>query len=102
VIPAESQPKELNFHLDISDHDYGVKMRHAEEALWKGVNVRLQLKFRGREMPHQAIGMNLIHRMNADLSGVGVAETEPKLLGKSIISILTPLPPTQRARKFSL
>jgi translation initiation factor IF-3 len=102
VIPAESEPRELNFHLDISDHDYGVKMRHAEESLWKGIKVRLQLKFRGREMPRQEIGMNLIYRMNADLSGVGLAETEPKLLGKSIISMLTPLPPTQRVRKFSL
>ena len=102
MIPAESKPTELNFHLNISDHDYGVKMRHAEESMWKGVKVRLQLKFRGSEMPHHEIGMNLIHRMNADLSGVGAAETEPKLLGKSIILMLTPLPPTQRVRKFSL
>jgi translation initiation factor IF-3 len=102
VIPGEPKPKELNFHLAISDHDYGVKMRHAEEALLQGLNVRLQLKFRGREMPYQERGMILIHRMNTDVSGVGVADTEPKLLGKSIISALTPLPPTQRTRKFSL
>ena len=52
--------KELNFHMNIDEHDYGVKMRHAEEFMWKGMKVKLQLKFRGREMMHQDIGMNLI------------------------------------------
>ena len=60
--------KELNFHMNIDEHDYGVKMRHAEEFMWKGMKVKLQLKFRGREMMHQDIGMNLIRRMRTDLS----------------------------------
>ena len=51
--------KELNFHMNIDEHDYGVKMRHAEEFMWKGMKVKLQVKFRGREMMHQDIGMNL-------------------------------------------
>jgi translation initiation factor IF-3 len=86
--------KELNFHMNIDEHDYGVKMRHAEEFMWKGMKVKLGLKFRGREMMHQDIGMNLI-------SEIGVADTEPKLVGKSINLMLSPLPVRKRVRKFS-
>ncbi len=93
--------KELNFHMNIDEHDYGVKMRHAEEFMWKGMKVKLQLKFRGREMMHQDIGMNLIRRMRADLSQIGVADAEPKLIGKSINLMLSPLPARKRVRKFS-
>jgi translation initiation factor IF-3 len=93
--------KELNFHMNIDEHDYGVKMRHAEEFMWKGMKVKLQLKFRGREMMHQDIGMNLIRRMRSDLSQIGIADTEPKLIGKSINLMLSPLPARKRVRKFS-
>jgi len=93
--------KELNFHMNIDEHDYGVKMRHAEEFMWKGMKVKLQLKFRGREMMHQDIGMNLIRRMRSDLAQIGIADTEPKLIGKSINLMLSPLPARKRVRKFS-
>jgi translation initiation factor IF-3 len=93
--------KELNFHMNIDEHDYGVKMRHAEEFMWKGMKVKLQLKFRGREMMHQDIGMNLIRRMRSDLAQIGIADTEPKLVGKSINLMLSPLPARKRVRKFS-
>jgi translation initiation factor IF-3 len=69
--------------------------------MWKGMKVKLQLKFRGREMMHQDIGMNLIRRMRADLNQIGVADTEPKLIGKSINLMLSPLPVRKRVRKFS-
>jgi translation initiation factor IF-3 len=98
---SASKLKELNFHMNIDEHDYSVKMRHAEEFMWKGMKVKLQLKFRGREMMHQDIGMNLIRRMRADLSQIGVADTEPKLIGKSINLMLSPLPVRKRVRKFS-
>jgi translation initiation factor IF-3 len=93
--------KELNFHMNIDEHDYGVKMRHAEEFMWKGMKVKMTLKFRGRENMHHEIGMNLIRRMRADLSHIGVADTEPKLIGKSINLMLSPLPARKRVRKFS-
>lgn len=96
----ESNLKEINFHLSISEHDYEVKMRHAEESLWEGIKVRLQLKFRGIEMPRQEEGIALIDRMNSDLSGMGIAETEPRLIGKSIYLFLIPLSPDKRVRKF--
>jgi translation initiation factor IF-3 len=53
-------------------------------------------------MMHQDIGMNLIRRMRADLSQIGIADTEPKLIGKSINLMLSPLPARKRVRKFSV
>jgi translation initiation factor IF-3 len=93
--------KELTFHMNIAQHDYEMKMRHAEEFMWKGMKVKMQLKFRGREMMHQEIGMNLVRRMRADLAHIGVADTEPKLIGKSINLMLSPLPVRKRTRRFS-
>ena len=88
--------------MNIDEHDYGVKMRHAEEFMWKGMKVKLQLKFRGREMMHQDIGMNLVRRMKADLAHIGVADTEPKLIGRNVNLMLSPLPARKRVRKFSV
>jgi translation initiation factor IF-3 len=93
--------KDINFHLDLSDHDYEVKMRHAEEWMWKDVDVNLQLKFRGREMYYQEAGISLIRRMREDLSQVGEPKAEPRLVGKSINLTLSPLPLGKRMRKFS-
>jgi len=98
---STSKLKELTFHMNIAEHDYEMKMRHAEEFMWKGMKVKLQVKFRGREMMHQDIGMNLVRRMRADLAGIGLADNEPKLIGKSINLMLSPLPARKRVRKFT-
>jgi translation initiation factor IF-3 len=99
---SDSNPKQLNFHLVISEHDYGVKMRHAEEALCDGRKVRLQLKFRGIEMSRPNEGVELVYRMNSDLSGVGEVDSPPTLVGKSIYSTLSPVPPGKRVRRFTI
>jgi translation initiation factor IF-3 len=91
---------ELHFHLSISERDYGVKMRRAEESLANEVPVTLQLKFRGSEMARQEEGVSLIPRMIADLSGMGILDVEPQRVGKSIKVTLSPLPPDKRVRKF--
>ena len=98
---STSKLKELTFHMNIAIHDYEMKMRHAEEFMWKGMKVKLQVKFRGREMMHQNIGMDLVKRMRVDLAGIGVADNEPKLIGKSINLMLSPLPARKRVRKFT-
>jgi translation initiation factor IF-3 len=98
---SASKLKELNFHMNIDDHDYGVKMRHAEEFMWKGMKVKMGLKLRGREMMHQDLAMALIRRMREDLAHIGVADAEPKLIGKSINLMLSPLPVRKRVRRFS-
>jgi translation initiation factor IF-3 len=96
-----SKLKELTFHMNIAPHDYEMKIRHAEEFMWKGMKVKMGLKLRGREMMHQDLAMNLVRRMREDLSQMGVADNEPKLIGKSINLMLSPLPVRKRVRRFS-
>ncbi len=93
--------KEVKFRVNIDDHDYLTKIRHAEEFLDKGNKVKVHLQFRGREMAHQELGMEVVHRVRDDLSGMGHVDMEPKLVGRAIGMTLSPLPASKRKRKFS-
>lgn len=95
-----SRLKEIKFRVNIDDHDYDTKLRHAEEFLDKGNKVRVQLQFRGREMAHQELGMELMEEIKRDLLTMANDEQEPKLLGKSVIMTLAPLPASKRKRHF--
>jgi translation initiation factor IF-3 len=97
---AGSKLKEIKFRVNIDEHDYVTKMRHAEEFLDKGNKVRVQLQFRGREMAHQELGMALMTRVKNDLVSMAQVETEPKLMGKSVTMTLAPLPSNKRKRHF--
>ena len=97
---AASKLKEIKFRVNIDEHDYVTKMRHAEEFLDKGNKVRVQLQFRGREMAHQELGMQLMDRVKNDLTSMAHVEMEPKLLGKSVTMTLAPLPQNKRKRHF--
>jgi len=93
--------KELKFHVNIEEHDYMTKMRHAEGFMMKGMKVKIVMIFRGREMQHQNIGKALVTRIRGDLIHIGVADSEPKLVGKNITMMLTPLPANKRVRKYT-
>jgi translation initiation factor IF-3 len=95
-----SKLKEIKFRVNIDDHDYLTKIRHGEEFLDKGNKVRVQLQFRGREMAHQEIGMELMHKVRDDLSGMSQVEMEPKIAGRNISMTLTPLPANRRKPRF--
>ena len=97
---VSSKLKEIKFRVNIDEHDYVTKMRHAEEFLDKGNKVRVQLQFRGREMAHQELGMKLMDRVKNDLVTMAQVEMAPKLLGKSITMTLAPLPANKRKRHF--
>ena len=97
---TSSKLKEIKFRVNIDEHDYLTKMRHAEEFLDKGNKVRIQLQFRGREMAHQELGMQLMSRVKGDLINMAHVEMEPKLLGKSVTMTLAPLPANKRKRHF--
>lgn len=90
--------KELKFHANISEHDYGVKVRHIRGFLEENVRVKISLMFRGREMAHMEIGKNLMKRVVTDCADVGHPEMEPKLIGRSIHMMLTPKPASKRAK----
>jgi len=93
--------KEMKFHVNIDPHDYATKMRHAEEFLWKGMKVKVVMAFRGREMQHQNLGQDLVKTIRIDLKLVGAADADPKLIGKNITMMLTPLPVKKRVRRWT-
>jgi len=97
-----SKLKEVKFRANIDPHDYLVKVRHAEEFLDKGNKVKFQLQFRGREMNHKELGNQLMQRLQDDLLTMGQVEMEPKLMGKSISMVMSPLPVNKRKRRFTV
>jgi len=97
---AASKLKEIKFRVNIAEHDYVTKLRHAEEFLDKGNKVRVLLQFRGREMAHKEIGMELMQKIKKDLELMGHPEAEPKLMGKNCFMTIVPLPPGKRKRHF--
>jgi translation initiation factor IF-3 len=99
--PASSKLKEIKFRVNIDEHDYVTKVRHAEEFLDRGNKVRVQLQFRGREMAHQELGIQLVGKVRDDLASMSQVETEPKIAGRNITMTLAPLPANRRRRKFS-
>ena len=95
-----SKIKEIEFTARIEQHDYETKLRHAEEFLDHGNKVKMRLKFRGREMAHTEIGFDVMKRAVADLAGMAHADADPKLIGRNIHVMLTPLPANKRKPKF--
>ncbi len=93
--------KEVKFRVNIDEHDYLTKIRHAEDFLDKGNKVKVHLQFRGREMAHQDLGMLVVQRVKQDLSGMAHVDMEPKLVGRAIGMTLSPLPAGKRHRKFT-
>ena len=93
--------KEAKFRPRIEEHDYMTKVRRSEKFLHQGNKVKITLIFRGREMEHVELGMNLVKQAIEDLSGVGKADDEPKLNGRFIIVNLSPLPQNQRTLRFN-
>jgi translation initiation factor IF-3 len=98
---ATQKLKELKFHINISTHDYGIKLRHAEGFLMKGMKVKILMQFRGREMVHKEIGIDLMGRIKVDLAHVGTGDFSTKMIGKSMTMMLTPLPASKRVRKLT-
>ncbi len=93
--------KEVKFRVNIDQHDYVTKIRHAEEFLDKGNKVKVQLQFRGREMAHQDLGMAVVHRVKEDLATMAHVDMEPRLIGRTINMTMSPLPANKRKRKFA-
>jgi len=93
--------KEAKFRPRIEEHDYLTKVRRSEKFLHQGNKLKITLMFRGREMEHIELGMDLVKQAIQDLSGVGKADDQPKMNGRFIIVTLSPLPKGQRILKFN-
>lgn len=97
---ATSKIKEVKFHVRTDEHDYVTKLRHGEEFLEKGNKLKLTLTFRGREMEYKELGFDVVKRAISDLSNVGSVESAPRLAGRNITAMLTPLPANKRKPRF--
>jgi len=82
--------KEIKMRPSIDTHDYDTKMKAARRFLDEGDKVKMTLRFRGREMAHQELGLQLLFRVRDDLSGEAKVESEPRLEGRQMIMILAP------------
>ncbi|HHK74660.1 MAG TPA: translation initiation factor IF-3 [Rhizobiales bacterium] len=82
--------KEVKMRPNIDTHDYDVKIRNARRFIDNGDKVKVTIRFRGREMAHQNLGMQLLIRVKDELSDVTKVELHPKMEGRQMIMILAP------------
>ena len=82
--------KEIKMRPNIDDHDYDVKMRSVTKFLEDGDKVKMTLRFRGREMAHQELGMNLLNRVRDDTAEIAKIEAYPRLEGRQMLMVLAP------------
>ena len=82
--------KEIKMRPSIDDHDYDVKMRSIKRFFEEGDKVKITLRFRGREMAHQELGMDLLQRVKSDLLEDAKVESEPRLEGRQMVMVLAP------------
>ena len=84
------QIKEIKMRPNIDDHDYDVKMRSVTKFLEEGDKVKMTLRFRGREMAHQELGMDVLKRVQEDVSEIAKIEAYPRLEGRQMLMVLSP------------
>ena len=84
------QVKEVKFRPGTDEGDYKIKVRNLTRFLTEGDKTKVTLRFRGREMAHQELGVALLKRVEADLAPVGTVEQWPKLEGRQMVMILAP------------
>jgi|SRR5688572_21981312 translation initiation factor IF-3 len=82
--------KEIKLRPNIDTHDYDVKLRAMKRFFEEGDKVKVTLRFRGREMAHQDLGMQLLMKVKQEADSIAKVEVEPKLEGKQMIMILAP------------
>lgn len=82
--------KEIKLRPNIDDHDYDVKMRSATSFLEEGDKVKVTMRFRGREMMHQELGMNVLMRVKEQLEPLAKVEQIPQLEGRQMTMVLAP------------
>lgn len=98
---ASTKLKEVKFRVSIDQHDFETKLRRAEGFLDHGNKVKLTLQFRGRENEHRELGYERVKRAAKELEGVASADSEPRLVGRQVTQILSPLPSGKRVLKFN-
>lgn len=86
------ETKEVKLRPNIDTHDYETKMRNAARFLGNGDKVKFTMRFRGREMAHQNLGLNVLKRIQDDLGDSIRIDAEPKLEGRQMMMVVSPKP----------
>lgn len=82
--------KEIKLRPSIDDHDYDVKMRSMTKFIDEGDKVKVTMRFRGRELAHQELGMNVLIRVRDDLEEVAKVEQMPRMEGRQMTMVISP------------
>ncbi|MEO0442687.1 MAG: translation initiation factor IF-3 [Pseudomonadota bacterium] len=86
----QQQVKEMKFRPGTEEGDYQVKLRNLIRFLEHGDKAKVSLRYRGREMAHQELGMDMMKRIEADLEELATVEQYPKMEGRQLIMVLSP------------
>ena len=84
--------KEIKMRPNIDKHDYDVKMRSVTKFIGEGDKVKVTMRFRGREMAHQELGMQVLTRVREEVDEIAKVEASPKLEGRQMMMVLAPRP----------
>ena len=82
--------KEVKLRPGIDDHDYDVKMRAMNKFIEEGDKVKVTMRFRGRELAHQDIGLRVLDRVKSDVGDLAKVEQEPNFEGRQVVMVLAP------------
>jgi translation initiation factor IF-3 len=86
----QTHVKEVKFRPGTEEGDYQVKLRNLVRFLTQGDKTKVTLRFRGREMAHKELGLELLQRVQADLDEYGTVEQQPQLEGRQMIMVISP------------
>ncbi|MDO7834416.1 translation initiation factor IF-3 [Sphingobium sp. HBC34] len=82
--------KEIKMRPNIDDHDYDTKMKKVHDFIGDGDKVKITLRFRGRELSHQQLGMNLLQRVAENVAEIAKVEAYPRMEGRQMLMVLAP------------
>ncbi|MCW1401145.1 translation initiation factor IF-3 [Novosphingobium sp. MW5] len=82
--------KEIKMRPNIDDHDYDTKMKAIHKFIGEGDKVKVTLRFRGRELAHQQLGMNLLRRVQEDTAEIAKIEAYPRMEGRQMLMVISP------------
>jgi translation initiation factor IF-3 len=82
--------KEIKMRPNIDDHDYDTKMKKIHEFIGEGDKVKVTLRFRGRELSHGQLGMQLLQRVQADVAEIAKVEAHPRMEGRQMLMVIAP------------
>ena len=82
--------KEIKMRPNIDDHDYDTKMKKVHDFIGEGDKVKVTLRFRGRELAHQQLGMDLLKRVSENVAEIAKVEAYPRMEGRQMLMVLSP------------